>query len=120
MKHITVADKSLVLGDDAADLLISYATLLGESQHADNIELHAISGDGDEVLVTFLLNQGVTIVTETVHTSQPEPDNRHAIAYLQTAINRLTADTDPSAEDVSGAAVWNAPDQDTRTPDRPK
>jgi hypothetical protein len=118
MKHITVADKSLIVGDDAADLLISYATLLAESGHADNIELRAISGDGDEVLVTFLLNAGITIVAETIHTSQPEPDNNPAVTYLQSAIAKLTAKQSPSAEDISGASTWNGPEEDEPAPEQ--
>jgi hypothetical protein len=110
MKHLTVADKSLLLGDEVADLIIEYAKLLGQVSSADSVELNAISGDGDQVLATFLLNGGLTVMTETTTSSLPEPDNAKAEEYLHTQIVQLREQNTASPEDISGEAVWNTAD----------
>jgi hypothetical protein len=112
MKHVTLADKSLLLGDDAADLLVEYAKLLGQDSSADSVELHAISSDGDEVMATFLLNGGLTIVSETTTSTIPEPDNAKAEEYMHTQIVQLKELRTVSPEDIAGASVWNTADTD--------
>lgn len=100
MKHLTIADKSLLLGDGTADLLVEYAKLLGQQGSADSVEVHAISGDGNEVFATFLLNGGLTLVTETTTSSLPEPDNEKADQYMQTQIVRLNEQNTFSIADM--------------------
>lgn len=107
MKHVTVSDKSLLLGDEASDLLAEYAAALGRGQSADTIELRAISGDGDEVLVTFLLNGGFTFVSETSTSRAPEPDNARAEDYLRGRLLDLRRFEEATPEDVLGEHIWN-------------
>jgi len=106
MKHMTLADKSVLLGDEVADLLADYARLLAQENTADTIEIHGISGDGDEVTITFLLNSGVTLLLETTTSTLPEPENAKAEEYLRSTIVELTARTSPPFTDP-GASVWN-------------
>lgn len=82
MKHITFGDKSLLIGDQTADLLLNYAAALGQNATADTVDVNAISSDGDEVVATFLLNEGTTIMAETTNSSAHEPDNAEVISYM--------------------------------------
>lgn len=104
MKHLTFADKDLLVGDEAADLLIEYAVELAKRGDADKVELHAYSGDGDEVTATFLLDEGAPLMAETSHTAMPEPDNSEAIEYMRTRIRALStapvASSDNAADQI--------------------
>jgi hypothetical protein len=87
MKHITGAEKSLLVGDEAADLLLEYASFLGNGRMVDTVKLSAYGSDGEEVTATFLLNDGVTIIAESTRSTLPEPDNAEAVAYMRQAID---------------------------------
>lgn len=91
MKHLTFADKSLLLGDVAADLLVEYTAALGNAQQADSVAVHAFGADGDEVEATLVLNQGAALMVESTHTSLPEPDNEDAIEQMRRGLIRLTS-----------------------------
>jgi hypothetical protein len=91
MKHITFGDKSLLVGDAAADALLKYAAFLASEARGDTVEIHAISSDGDEVTASFLLGPGVTLMAETSNTPMPEPDNTEALEYMHQAQTRSTA-----------------------------
>jgi hypothetical protein len=108
MKHVMVAEKSLLAGDEVVDLLIEYGALLGQENTADSIELRAIGADGDEVIVTFLMNEGVSIVAETSSTTITEPDNRKAEEYLHSQISQMRGRRTGSPEEIAGTAVWDA------------
>jgi hypothetical protein len=101
MKHITFADKSLLIGDEAADLMLEYAAKLAGSSNADTVKLNAISSDGDEVVATFLLDAGAPLMAETTTSTLPEPDNTDAVAYM---IGQMAlTSTRPFAVPVDGA-----------------
>jgi len=89
MKHLTMADKSLLVGDQTADLLMEYAALLARQGSADTIEVQAIGDDGDTVTVTFLLNSGTVLLAETSTAAFQEPDNSAAIEYIRASIDRI-------------------------------
>lgn len=105
MQHVTIESKDLLLGDEAADVLTEYAALLADHGGGDRVRLNAISGDGDEVVVTVVLSRGSTLLTETAHTGMPEPDNREAIAVLRRRIQRLR--TPPPVQPVD-SDVWES------------
>ena len=90
MKHLTYADKSLLVGDEVADLLLQYAARLASSGVADAVEVHAISSDGDEVSATFLLGEGAPLMVESTTSTLPEPDNGEAIQHVTDGLSRLT------------------------------
>ena len=105
MKHLTYADKSLLVGDEAADTLIRYAAALGRKQISDSVELAAISSDGDEVTATFLLSASAPLMAETAHTSLPEPDNTRIVEHMRQQV--LTLEHAPTGgvfgpEDTNG------------------
>jgi hypothetical protein len=107
MKHITFGDKSLLIGDDAADAVLDYAAKLATEGKGDTVEMHAISSDGDEVLATFLLGPGVTMMAETTNTKLPEPDNSEAIEYMQNAQKRHPVMSDAEESVVLGSLDYD-------------
>jgi hypothetical protein len=90
MKHVTYSEKSLLIGDEAADLLLEYASALVNVGRGDTVDVHAFGSDGQEVVATFLLEAGAPLMAETTHTSMNEPDNWEAIAYMREHIDLLT------------------------------
>jgi hypothetical protein len=90
MRHVTYSDKSLLVGNAAADLLIEYAAVLGRHAGSDVVTLNAIGSDGNEVEASFLLNPSTMLMVETASTAASEPDNRSAVGYLRGRIDELS------------------------------
>jgi hypothetical protein len=103
MKHLTVESKDLLIGDEAADVLTEYAAIVARLGSGDNVELHCISSDGDEVIASLVLSSGTSILTETTHNSLPEPDNSEVIAYMRERIRAAT--TPPAVQPAEGEDV---------------
>lgn len=99
MKHITYSEKSLLVGDEAADVLLEYSALLARHDSADTVTLHAFGADADEVDATFVLNQGTVLMAETTHTRMPEPDNSEAVMHMREKMLRLTSPAPVSPDD---------------------
>lgn len=91
MKHLTFADKSLLLGNEAADTLVDYAAVLADRSRADNVTVNAIGADGDDVVATILLDVGAPLMVETSTTRVSEPDNSAVVEYMKERISVLTA-----------------------------
>ncbi|WP_445443053.1 hypothetical protein [Clavibacter sp. km1a] len=89
MKHITYAEKSLLVGDAAADALLEYAAALASHGRGEQITIHAISSDGDEVEATFLLGAGAPLMAETTRSNLPEPDNSATVASIREELRRM-------------------------------
>lgn len=89
MKHITFADNDLLVGNDAADVLLEYAATLAEKDSADVVTLRAISSDGDEVEAALLLDQGAPLMAETSRNALPEPDNGEVVQYMRERIELI-------------------------------
>jgi hypothetical protein len=105
MKHVTYADKSLMVGDDTADMLLQYAARLASAGVADTIDVHAISSDGDEVVATFLLGEGAPLMAETTNSTLPEPDNSEAVELMTDRLARLQQTAVVSEFDAETAAL---------------
>ena len=75
MKHLLFADKTILVSDDAADALVAYAVALAANDGADTVEYTGIGADGATVQVSFLVNSGASLVSESTHSDLPEPDN---------------------------------------------
>lgn len=78
-----MAEKSLLIGNEATDLLTSYAALLARIPSGDAVTLRAIGVDGAEVEATFVLNSGTVLMAESSSSTLQEPDNSEGIAYLR-------------------------------------
>jgi hypothetical protein len=91
MKHITYAEKSLLVGDTVADLTLEYGAILANQGKADTIRLHSIGADGDEVVATLLLDVGSNLMAETTNSPLPEPDNAETEGYIRDRMRFLSA-----------------------------
>jgi hypothetical protein len=91
MKHVTYSDKSMLIGTEAADLLVEYAAAIGRVHTADTVKLKAIGSDGNSVEATFLLGEGAPLMVETANTDVEEPDNAEQIEYMQTHLRLLSS-----------------------------
>lgn len=98
VKHVTIAEKSLLIGDDVADLLVRYASLLGKVGSADHVVIRSIGIDGEEVEADFLLNSGTVMMTESTHSALPEPDNSDALTYIRDRLEHYEDYTLPDPE----------------------
>jgi hypothetical protein len=107
VKHITYSDKSLLVGDEAADLLVEYSVLLGQHGTADTVTLHGFGADADEVDASFVLNQGTVLMAETTHTSMNEPDNDEAVMQMREKIMRLTSPAPVTPSDETMPAHYD-------------
>jgi hypothetical protein len=92
MKHVTYSDKSMLVGDEAADLLIGYASLLGARGGSDVVTVHAIGLDGNDVNASFLLNASTILMVESASTVASEPENGLVTDYLRGRIAQLSGE----------------------------
>jgi hypothetical protein len=107
-----MADKSLLIGDEAADLLLEYAALLAQIGRGDSVKLRAIGADGDEVTVGFLLNSGTVLLIESSTSGLPEPDNGEAERYMRSRLDSYnpTQDQPDDAFGETGEGEDDAPE----------
>jgi hypothetical protein len=91
MKHITYGEKSLMIGDEAASVLMEFAARVAEVGTADTVAINAIGAEGNDVTATFLLDVGTVMMSETATTSVQEPDNAAAIAYMRGRMESMEA-----------------------------
>lgn len=109
MMHLTLAGKSLFIGDDAARAVLEYATALADRGRADQVTVRAIGDDGNEVEVSFVLDSGAVISAETTNATIEPPDNDFVVADIHRRIGRLThrvAPTRASNELQSDGDHW--------------
>jgi hypothetical protein len=106
MQHLTVADKSLLIGNVLGDLLLEYSALLGRIGSADTVKIQAIGADGDEVVAGLLLNEGTVLVVESSTSALPEPENGDVEAYMRERIERF---------DFASSDPFPMPDEDARS-----
>ncbi|WP_104131116.1 hypothetical protein [Cryobacterium sp. M91] len=91
MMNLTFVNKSLLVGDEVAELVVKYAATLARSGGADTVRLMAYGAGGDEVQALLLLSQGTPVMAETSHTDKPEPDNRDIVSYMRQRVARTRA-----------------------------
>jgi hypothetical protein len=91
MKHITFADKSLLVDDRTADLLLEYAALLADRRKADTVDVIGIEPNGNEVTATFLLDAGAPLMAESTNATMTPPDNAEATTYMRERIMLLSS-----------------------------
>jgi hypothetical protein len=102
-----MADKSLLVGDAAADTIVRYAGLLAQHNSGDTVELRAVGIDGDEVVATLLLNSGTSLMVESTHSTLPEPDNTDAVEYMRAKMQLIESPPPAAASSPDDIAAWN-------------
>jgi hypothetical protein len=111
MMHVTYSDKTLLIGDEATNLMMEYTAALVNASKADTVDINAWSDDGQEVVATFLLQTGAPVMAETVHTSMNEPDNWEAVAYMREHLAKLQHER-PPVQQESTADVHQVDEMD--------
>ena len=106
MKHITYGDKTTFLTDDTADALLEYASALADNGRADTVELQGVGPDGNEVTITFLLDSGATLMSESTNSSMTPPENRDAISYMRERTMQLSSPPPVRPDDESMPANY--------------
>lgn len=117
VKHLTMAEKSLLIGDRAGDLLLSYAAFIAQVGRGDHVTLRAIGIDGVEVEAGILLNSGTVLVVESSTSILPEPDNAAAIDYMETKLDLFGLD---GADTPHPFVTTDAPPSDASATDVPE
>jgi hypothetical protein len=102
MKHVTYANKSLLMDDEAADLLAEYAAALGSHDQADAVKVRAVSDDGNDVEATIVLNASSDLIVESTNSAMEPPINEEIVAYMRDAILRLTSPAEVQPHEDSG------------------
>ncbi len=98
MRHVTYANKSLLTGNEAADLLVRYAATLADQKRGDAVRLNTISSDGNATETLFLLDTGAPLLSESTNIELPEPDNSDAVEYMRRKLIEF-AQPAPAADD---------------------
>jgi hypothetical protein len=105
--HVTFAEKSLFMGDDAADVLLEYAKVLADQGRADRVTLRAIGAEGHVVDVDMLLDSGTIIAAETTNSDANPPDNSENIADIRRRLALVTSPNNPKLDVAStGEYHW--------------
>lgn len=111
MKHVTYGEKSVLMGDEAADTLLEYSRILADNQKADTVTLQAISPDGNTVDASFLLNASTVLMIESTNSEVQPPDTTEAVAEIQDRIDAVTRPTTAPSEEP-----WQHVDYDIPEP----
>jgi hypothetical protein len=90
MKHVSYADKSLLMGNEAADTLLEYARLVADNERADTVTLRAVSPDGNTVDASFLLDASTIMMVESTNSEMEAPDNSEAVQDMKDRIDAIT------------------------------
>lgn len=117
------AEKSLLMGDEVADLLLAYAQALAENSAADTVTVRAISPDGNTVDAAFLLNGASVMMTESTNSEVEAPANEEAVKYLRDRIDRLMSPPTAQPETVTSGHDYDLggptlSDRESRRTDR--
>jgi hypothetical protein len=94
VKHVLYGQKSVFLGDAAANTLFDYAAHVAQLRTGARVDVRAFSDEGNLVVVTFLLNAATNLVAESTDLPVEEPDNRDAEAYMREQIARFSDNAD--------------------------
>ncbi|MFK4836017.1 hypothetical protein ACI3KY_09830 [Microbacterium sp. ZW T2_14] len=99
MKHVSYADKPLLMGDDAADTLLEYARLVADNERADTVTLNAISPDGNTVEASFLLDVSTILMVESTNSEMEPPDNTEVVQEMRERIDAITRPVSVDAQE---------------------
>lgn len=89
MKLVTYANTPLLIGDEAADLLLRFAASLANLGRADVVVVKALGTQGESVDVTFLLDAGSVMLSKQADSELAEPENSTAVAYMRDRMHAL-------------------------------
>jgi hypothetical protein len=89
MKSVTYADKTVLSGDEVADVLIDYAATLADHGRADSVSIAAWTEEGEPIEASFVLGTGTNVMAETMSSELPDPDNAAVVAAMTQRLEQL-------------------------------
>jgi hypothetical protein len=92
VKELVYAGRTVLVGDEAADAVVDYTTVLARMRSADSVELEALTEDGRPVRVYCVLGTVAPVMAQTAVGDEAEPDNASQVDYMRAAIRRLDPD----------------------------
>ncbi|MHA7987383.1 hypothetical protein ACX9R5_16425 [Rathayibacter sp. CAU 1779] len=98
MKELIFCGTPVLIGDEAADTLVAYAATLNRVGRSDNVELRALTTEGHDISVRYLLNSAATLMTQSTTMAALEPNNRQSVRYMKAAQHRLDPPLDEYAQ----------------------
>lgn len=79
---VSYAREPVLLGDDAADGLMAYASRLSSLRLTENIQLRVLTLAGAPAAAGFMLTPGAPLMTLSHECEYPEPDNVDQVAFM--------------------------------------
>jgi hypothetical protein len=107
VKLISYAEATWLVGDEATDVLMEYAVLLGRTGSADAVTISALDANGSRHDVSFLIGPATMMTAGSADSESPEPDNGEAIALIKERMRQLR--TDPIAIPVEAQTEVSYP-----------
>jgi hypothetical protein len=89
MKRISYAGGSITTGDQLAEAVMEYATVLARTGGADAVTIPAVSDDGGIFAVELLVGPASQLVVAPVESDYQDPDSPEAIGILYERTARL-------------------------------
>ena len=83
------SEKSLLMDDASADVLIEYAALLAANGSSDTVRLQAVGEDGNDVEVAFLLNAATVLIVESASADLHPNANEQTVREMRDKIELL-------------------------------
>lgn len=87
MRQIILAERSLLVGDEMASLLLTYAAVVAQADRGDTILFTALDQNGQQTRVTVLLNSGTVLMSREADSALPEPDNDDVVRSLRSKVD---------------------------------
>ena len=107
MKSITYAEKSWLVGDEAAAVLVEYAVLLARTGSADSISFNVLSPEGAPGVLTLLIGPASMMTAADSDVGEDEPNNDEAVIAIRERMRAISSP--PSAlpaADATGEVRW--------------
>ena len=87
--RISYAGDHFLTGDEAAEALLEYASILAKHNTSDEVQLRTIQSTGDPGISRFLIGPASQVVVSTHTSSIAEPDNADTVAEIRRKVEHL-------------------------------
>jgi hypothetical protein len=94
--QLDYAGGRFLIGDEAANTLLDFASLLGKYETTDEVRLYTRSPSGEAGRSRFLIGPASQIVITTYSSDFEEPDNAEGIAWMRGKALALGTQLPPS------------------------
>jgi hypothetical protein len=89
MMRISYAGDQVLTGDEAAEVLLEFASQLGKRGATELVELRTIQGTGEPGVSRFLLGPASQMLISTHPSTLDQPDNSESIAFMRSELRHM-------------------------------